>query len=360
MVRRGVQVVRERSSTIGCGSWPVVPSRCRSPDETFDAVTFTYLFRYVDDPATTVAELVRVLRPGGVMASLEFHVPRAAVGCVRVGTRTRPSGDARDRLGRSRPGGIGPGGSSGPSIERVRPALPAPRAGALVAGGGHAPRADEADLERRRRRDVGRQGQSAARWRRSLARSAPAFYALAPGGWRDYWTLLHPPYTVWHLSYVVIGASLAPEVNAAMAARDARGVLPRDGRRGARARRAARASAANPHPRPRVDRASRWWGSRARSRSASHGTLEVSTWLWAFIGDRRVPRRRVQPRALRWSVPLRRVVRARVGRLPGAHRLLRADGDRDGRSGHRRGGVRGDERGPAGALDAGPTTCGGG
>jgi len=41
----------------------------------------------------------------------------------------------------------------------------------------------------------------------------PAFYALAPGGWRDYWTLLHPPYTLWHLSYVAIGASLASEVN---------------------------------------------------------------------------------------------------------------------------------------------------
>jgi demethylmenaquinone methyltransferase / 2-methoxy-6-polyprenyl-1,4-benzoquinol methylase len=45
------------------------------PDATFDAVTFTYLLRYVDDPAATVAELVRVLRPGGTMASLEFHVP---------------------------------------------------------------------------------------------------------------------------------------------------------------------------------------------------------------------------------------------------------------------------------------------
>ena len=41
----------------------------------------------------------------------------------------------------------------------------------------------------------------------------PAFYALAPGGWHDWWTLLHPPYTVWHLSYVMIGASLAPDVN---------------------------------------------------------------------------------------------------------------------------------------------------
>lgn len=45
------------------------------------------------------------------------------------------------------------------------------------------------------------------------AAERPAFYALAPGGWRDWWTLLHPPYTVWHLSYVVIGASLAPDVN---------------------------------------------------------------------------------------------------------------------------------------------------
>lgn len=41
-------------------------------------------------------------------------------------------------------------------------------------------------------------------------RVRPAFYALAPGGWRDYVTLLHPPYTLWHLSYVAIGASLAP------------------------------------------------------------------------------------------------------------------------------------------------------
>lgn len=41
----------------------------------------------------------------------------------------------------------------------------------------------------------------------------PAFYALASGGWRDYWTLLHPPYTLWHLSYVAIGAALAPEVS---------------------------------------------------------------------------------------------------------------------------------------------------
>ncbi len=41
----------------------------------------------------------------------------------------------------------------------------------------------------------------------------PAYYAARPGGARDWWTLLHPPYTLWHLAYVVIGASLAPQVD---------------------------------------------------------------------------------------------------------------------------------------------------
>ncbi len=41
----------------------------------------------------------------------------------------------------------------------------------------------------------------------------PAFYAARSGGWRDWWTLLHPPYTAWHLAYVVIGACLAPAVD---------------------------------------------------------------------------------------------------------------------------------------------------
>lgn len=40
----------------------------------------------------------------------------------------------------------------------------------------------------------------------------PAFYALRPGGWRDLITLLHPPYTAWHLSYVALGAAAAPKV----------------------------------------------------------------------------------------------------------------------------------------------------
>jgi demethylmenaquinone methyltransferase/2-methoxy-6-polyprenyl-1,4-benzoquinol methylase len=48
-------------------------------DGAFDAVTFTYLLRYVDDPGATLAELARVVRPGGTLASLEFHVPSGAV-----------------------------------------------------------------------------------------------------------------------------------------------------------------------------------------------------------------------------------------------------------------------------------------
>src|SRR5205814_3859315 len=45
-------------------------------DASFDALTFTYLLRYVDDPAATLRELVRVVRPGGTIASLEFGLPR--------------------------------------------------------------------------------------------------------------------------------------------------------------------------------------------------------------------------------------------------------------------------------------------
>ncbi len=45
------------------------------PDASFDALTFTYLLRYVHDPAATIRELARVLKPGAPMASLDFAVP---------------------------------------------------------------------------------------------------------------------------------------------------------------------------------------------------------------------------------------------------------------------------------------------
>ncbi len=78
MIRRGVEAVRAAGLAdrvrFVAGRAEALPF----PDATFDAVTFTYLLRYVQDPAATVAELARVLRPGGVMAGLEFHVPDRA------------------------------------------------------------------------------------------------------------------------------------------------------------------------------------------------------------------------------------------------------------------------------------------
>ena len=60
---------------------PVLARAERLPfdDDAFDAVTFTYLLRYVEDPAGTVRELARVLRPGGSIAMLEFSVPSSPV-----------------------------------------------------------------------------------------------------------------------------------------------------------------------------------------------------------------------------------------------------------------------------------------
>jgi demethylmenaquinone methyltransferase / 2-methoxy-6-polyprenyl-1,4-benzoquinol methylase len=48
------------------------------PDATFDALTFTYLLRYVEDPQATLRELARVVKPGGAVASLEFFLPPSA------------------------------------------------------------------------------------------------------------------------------------------------------------------------------------------------------------------------------------------------------------------------------------------
>jgi len=75
MVRRGVAAVRGAGLADRVAFALGQAERLPFEDETFDAVTFTYLLRYVDDPQATLTELARVLRPGGVMAALEFHVP---------------------------------------------------------------------------------------------------------------------------------------------------------------------------------------------------------------------------------------------------------------------------------------------
>lgn len=46
-----------------------------------------------------------------------------------------------------------------------------------------------------------------------MSRPGPAFYARSGSRWSDWWTLLHPPYTLWHLSYVAVGAALVPRMD---------------------------------------------------------------------------------------------------------------------------------------------------
>ena len=75
MLRRGIDRVQQSDGRdrvrLVAGRAEQLPFR----DATFDALTFTYLLRYVADPAATLRELARVVKPGGSIASLEFAVP---------------------------------------------------------------------------------------------------------------------------------------------------------------------------------------------------------------------------------------------------------------------------------------------
>jgi len=75
MLRRGRAAVRREGLQARIALVSGQAEQLPFPDATFDALTFTYLLRYVADPAATLAELARVVRPGGAIASLEFHVP---------------------------------------------------------------------------------------------------------------------------------------------------------------------------------------------------------------------------------------------------------------------------------------------
>jgi demethylmenaquinone methyltransferase/2-methoxy-6-polyprenyl-1,4-benzoquinol methylase len=94
------------------------------PDGAFDAVTFTYLMRYVDDPPAVMRELVRVLRPGGSIASLEFHRPEAPALLAGWRAYTRAVMPA---VGAAvSPGWYRTGRFLGPSIERFYDRAPLP------------------------------------------------------------------------------------------------------------------------------------------------------------------------------------------------------------------------------------------
>ncbi len=111
----------------------------------------------------------------------------------------------------------------------------------------------------------------------------PAYYALAPGGWRDYVTVLHLPYTAWNLSYVALGAAIAPHLLHEPDALDDGRVRARARRRGARARRAERPAARD--ARSATERSSRSRSSRspARARSASGPRSSWGYGLLVFV-----------------------------------------------------------------------------
>lgn len=177
------------------------------PDASFDHLTFTYLLRYVDDPAAVMRELARVVRPGGRVASLEFALP-AGMWRPLWWLYTRIGLPIAGRTVSAKWSSVG--AFLGPSVERFyarhsqaaverywRDAgLTDVRSTRMSLGGGVVMSATRS--------------QPATPLAPTPVRLAPAFYAARAGGWRDYWTLLHPPYTVWHLSYVLLGAALAP------------------------------------------------------------------------------------------------------------------------------------------------------
>src|SRR5256886_2934168 len=223
------------------GHMPLVRGRAERlpvPDESFDHLTFTYLLRYVDDPAAVMRELARVVRPGGRIVALDFSEPanpvlRALwrvyttiglpiVGRViserwsSVGAFLRGSIERFDR--EHRPSDVerywNQAGLTAVRVHRMSFGAGVVMTG-VKDGATEGPRATGSRLRRpepggpRREQRVS-VAPSGTKPSVAPASQGAAFYALTPGGWRDYWTLLHPPYTLWHLSYVLLGAALAP------------------------------------------------------------------------------------------------------------------------------------------------------
>jgi demethylmenaquinone methyltransferase/2-methoxy-6-polyprenyl-1,4-benzoquinol methylase len=183
-------------------------------DASFDHLTFTYLLRYVDDPAATMRELARVVKPGGRVAMVEFGLP-GGVWRPLWWLYTRVALPVAGRVFSARWSAVG--AFLGPSIERFYARH------SLSAVEGYWREAGLDDVKTRRMSVGGGIVMSATKvaappgsrpvikpTHSTWTSLAPAFYAGRGGGWHDYWTLFHPPYTVWHLSYVLLGAALAP------------------------------------------------------------------------------------------------------------------------------------------------------
>jgi len=191
------------------GHIPLVRGRAeRLPfaDASFDHLTFTYLLRYVDDPAAVMRELARVVRPGGRIAALDFGVPANPMLAALWRIYTRVGLPVIGRAISRRWASVG--AFLGGSIERFHREHPD---GEVARYWREAGLVDiEAEPMSFGSGVVMRAVKAPGSPRASGPRLGSAFYAMRPGGWRDYWTLLHPPYTAWHLSYVLLGAALAP------------------------------------------------------------------------------------------------------------------------------------------------------
>ena len=309
----------------------------------FDALTAGYLLRYLDDPLQTIAELLRLIKPGAPFALLDFAVPPnpAARGLWNVYT-----GVGLPVLGRLvSPGWGDVGRYLRPSITAFGESYPPEALRELLTEAGGAQRAHAPAEPRRRHRRMGsarcpvtrsasRSTPSApagsgtasrcctCRTRRGTSRTSRSEQALA--------TQLDGVRLVWTLAAFLLAVGIAAHCLDELHGRPLDTHLPASALVAASAVSLAAAAAIG------------LWGMR------SIGHLPA-----AVRAHRRRARARLQPRAVRRRAAHRPRLRARLGRVPGARRRLRADGlDRAARRARRR--VRdGDEPGPAPPLQLG-------
>ena len=164
----------------------------------------------------------------------------------------------------------------------------------------------------------------------------PAFYAARAGGWRDWWTLLHPPYTAWHLAYVVIGACLAPTVNLTRLVATLLAFFFAVGLAAHSLDELNGRPLGNPHPGRGARRRHRG-GSGRSGRSRYRRRVPCRLGPDPVLGAGAPARRRLQLRAVWRSDPQRCGLRPGVGVLPGTGRLRGPDRSSGGQSGDRRG-----------------------
>ena len=242
--------------------------RRRSPSTTatFDALTFTYLLRYVDDPAATLRELARVVRPGGTVAALEFGVPPAPVWRALWELWVRVGLPGAGRI--VSPGWAEVGRFLGPSIRGFYERYPLRELARLWA---------EAGIEDVRWRSLSLGGGvvivGAARL---SAESRPAFYALAPGQLARLRDAAAPAVHALAPLLRRDRRGARDGLRARAARRGARRLRARHGRRRARARRAAGAPARDADPAARARGRSPWFDrGRRRDRRGERAGLDA-------------------------------------------------------------------------------------